>query len=166
LRRARTGTTRSVASPRRPKLAHYFRSDQRRQEMVFYDFLHRLYDARAARARTAEAHRPDRSTTAPEQIRGLVDSERRRSRGVGARGRLPSLGPRHRSGSDDGDGHCRPSRGARTLNRNAPQHEGPRKSQADWQVRFCRSERVCQCTSPGDKPAGAGVPFKIVVRLA
>jgi thiopeptide-type bacteriocin biosynthesis protein len=41
-----------------PSLLHMhanrlLRSDQRRQEMVLYDFLHRLYDARAARARTA-----------------------------------------------------------------------------------------------------------------
>ena len=41
-----------------PSLLHMhanrlLRSDQRRQEMVLYDFLYRLYDARAARARTA-----------------------------------------------------------------------------------------------------------------
>src|SRR5215208_3352829 len=32
--------------------------------------------------------------------------------------------------------------------------------------RFCRSDSACQCTLPGDKPAGAGgVPFRITVRL-
>lgn len=43
-----------------PSLLHMhanrlLRSDQRRQEMVLYDFLYRLYDASAARARAAEA---------------------------------------------------------------------------------------------------------------
>jgi hypothetical protein len=41
-----------------PSLLHMhanrlLRSEQRRQEMVLYDFLYRLYDARAARARGA-----------------------------------------------------------------------------------------------------------------
>jgi hypothetical protein len=41
-----------------PSLLHMhanrlLRSDQRRHELVLYDFLYRLYDARAARARVA-----------------------------------------------------------------------------------------------------------------
>ena len=56
--------------------------------------------------------------------------------------------------------------GETALNRSKGRRERPVKLDKCLRVLFCRSERACRCMSPGDKPAGIGVPFKIVVRLA